>query len=163
MRQLFLFIIGFLLFSGCGNTTVKQNPNADNSIEFVNEDYNQPLLDSSNIKRIKIEEDIFIKINNENYPEESCLTIIDKQINILFQQCYESVFIEICEQENPNILTLVFISGKSSIDVNVKYINDIWIAETVRCQWGGIEQPKKKITVNLEDFNFGDILEKWNK
>ena len=149
MKQISLFIIGLLLFSGCGNKTSKQN----------SKDCSEPLYDIGSAKEIKIGEDVFyIEINDENYPDEHCLTIRDKQFDILLQQCYDYTMIEIREQENQQVLPLTFISGKHAIEMDFEYADGSWIAETIVYYSAGVEQPKKEITVNLKDFNFGDII-----
>ena len=123
----------------------------------------EPLRDE-NVKEINIGENVFyITTAKENYQEKYChkLTIKDKQLNILLQQCYDYTFIEIREQKESNILPLTFISGKDAMEIDFKYLDGDWIAESVVYYAVGKKQPDKKISINLKDFDFGDILEKW--
>ena len=169
MKKISLFIaISLLLFSACGNKTSKKETNTDavsDSTEFseiIESDDNY--IHNENVTKVDIAEDVFyVEINNENYPEESCLTIRNEQLEILFQKCYDYTFIEVNEQKDKDILSLVFMSGKYDFDIDFKYVDGDWISESVVYYAMGEKQPDKEISVSLIDFNFGDIQEKWNE
>jgi len=171
MKKISLFIaISLLLFSACGNKTSKQEQNTEATSEFSD----IPIVDEADdylgydyrhddyFTKINIAEDIFyVTIDDENYPEECCLIIRDKQFDTILQKCYDYTFIEIREQKNTKVLSLTFISGKHCMSTDFEYINNEWIAENVVYFAMGKKSQDKKISVNLKDFDFGYIQEKW--
>lgn len=108
---------------------------------------------------------IFKNGNKFVIEDENCISLKDRKNNSLFEKCLKSNIVHI-RHLNGDFISLTFINGQNSMDIDFFNNGDNWLSKSVTFYKNNADGQIKRtqpLSINLKEFDFDNVAEKFEK